>query len=109
MSLSVSEDERADAEPIDFWSSHPINWPALYTIGCLMLAVAGVGLWAGEYDIAATSAFIVAGGALLVYGRVRELLGKEAGPWRWAGVGVWGLLGGWNLIQVVRAWLAHGG
>ena len=30
---------------IDFWSSHPINGPALWAIGALMAGVVGVSVW----------------------------------------------------------------
>ena len=93
---------------MDFWSSHPINWPALYTIGALMLTVVGVNLWGGNYGSAANVALILAGGALLTYGRVRKRMGQEAWRWRWAGLGVWGLVACWNLVRLVQAWLAHG-
>ncbi len=109
MTLSDSEIERADAGPIDVWSSTPIHWSALYAIGGLVLAVIGGGLWAGNYAAAATAAFMLTGGGLLVYGRVQEQRGEEARGWRWAGLGVWGLVGCWNLIRVGQAWLAHGG
>ena len=110
MTSSVSEEKRFGPEPIDFWSFHPINWPALYAIGALMLTVVGVSLWMGDYGSAANTALILAGGALLAYGNVRKQIGKEAWRrWRWAGLGVWGLLACWNLIRIAKAWLAHGG
>jgi hypothetical protein len=62
---SISEEERSGVEQIDYWSSHPINWPALYVIGCLMLAAVGANLWAGNYDSAVSSALILTGGMLL--------------------------------------------
>ena len=110
MTSSVSEEKRSDPETIDFWSSHPINWPALYAVGALMLTVVGVSLWMGDYGSAANTALILAGGALLAYGNVRKQIGKEAWRrWRWAGLGMWGLLACWNLIRIAKAWLAHGG
>ena len=109
MTSTVSEEERSDEEPLDYWSSHPINWPALYAIGGLMLTVVGLNLWFGDYGGAANTALILTGGALLVYGRVQKQLGKETWHWRWLGLGVWGSVGCWNLARLVQAWLSHGG
>jgi len=60
MTSSVSQERHSDAKLVDFWSSHPINWPVLYTIGALMLAVAGISLWMGDYGSAANTALILA-------------------------------------------------
>ncbi len=109
MAPSVSEEKRPDPEPIDFWSSHPINWPALYAVGTLMLTVIGASLWTGDYDSAANMALILAASALLAYSYVRKRMEREAWRWRWAGLGVWGLVGCWNLARLIQAWLAHGG
>ena len=109
MTSSVSEERRSDGNPVDLWSSHPINWTALCAVGALMLAVVGVSLWMGDYGSAANVALILAGAAFLNYGRVRKRMGREAWRWRWAGLGVGWLVGCWNLVRLTQAWLAHGG
>ena len=109
MTSSVSEGKHSGVEQIDYWSSHPINWPALYTIWGLGLTIAGVNLWFGSYDSAAMLALILTGSALLVYDRVLKRLGNETWHWRWAGLGVYGLAGCLGVAEVAQAWLTHGG
>jgi hypothetical protein len=110
MTSSVSEEKHSDPEPIDFWSSHPINWPALYAIGALMLTVVGVSLWMGDYGSAANTALILAGGALLAYGNVgsrseKRRGGVGAGPvWECGDCSHAGIL-----LRIAKAWLAHRG
>lgn len=102
--------EEPSAGKIDVWSSHPINWPALYTVAVLMLGGLGVSLWIGDYGTAVSLALITAGSAALVYDRVREHLGRRADrQWYWAGLGLWGLVTIWNLASLAVAWFIRGG
>ena len=98
------------ADEIDFWSSYPINWPALYALAALFLGVVGLCLWVGQYETAATTALIAAGSAGVAYDGILDHLGqREDRRWYWAGLGIWGLVTVWNLIGLAGAWFARGG
>jgi hypothetical protein len=107
-SASAREDQTDDE--IDFWSSSPVNWPALYALAILSLGVVGLCLWDGRYETAATTALIAAGGAGVAYDGLLDRLGRRTDRrWYWAGLGVWGLVTAWNLIRLAGAWFARGG
>ena len=97
----------ADAIPewheIDFWSSYPINWPALWAISALMAGVFGFSVWVGDYWGAGTLLGIGIGSGCFTWARMREQGGAEASGWRYAGPGVFGLV---TLVQIVRLTLA---
>ena len=98
------------ADEIDFWSSYPINWPALYALAALFLGVVGLCLWVGQYETAATTALIAAGSAGVAYDGILDHLGQRGDRrWYWAGLGIWGLVTVWNLIGLAGAWFARGG
>ncbi len=84
---------------IDFWSSHPINGPALWAIGALMAGVVGVSVWGGDYWGAGMVWGIRIGSGCFVWARMREQWGAEASGWRYAGFGAFGLV---TLVQIVR-------
>jgi hypothetical protein len=81
----------------------PVNWPALYAIGALMAAAAGLNLWVGDYRSAASLAAIGAGGGLLLYSRVREGRNESAAGYRWAAYAI--LLAAF-LVNVIELWIA---
>ena len=102
--------EEPPAGEIDFWSSHPINWPALYALAVLMLGIFGLSLWVGAYGSAVSLALITAGSAALVYDGVLGHLGRRTNRrWYWAGLAIWGLVTAWNLTWLAAAWFTRGG
>ena len=90
---------------IDFWSSHPINWPALWALTTLMAVVIGFSLWAGDYSGAASLAGIGLGGGCFVWSRV---LGQRHADgerwWRRAGFVVFGMVILYQVTPLVQFW-----
>jgi hypothetical protein len=108
--MSPVSNEEPSAGEIDFWSSHPINWPALYALAVLFLGIVGLCLWVGRYETAATMALIAAGGAGVAYDGILDHLGRRTNRrWYWAGLAIWGLVTAWNLIWLAAAWFTRGG
>ncbi len=85
------------------------NWPALYVMGGLMLVAVVGSVWMGAYETAATTGLLLGGGALFLMGNVQKDLGKESRYWTWGGYAAYAVVGIWSLVQLARAWLAHGG
>ena len=99
-----------DDTDINFWSSYPINWPALYTLAGLFALLLGLQLWWGAYENAAKMGLMLVGGAGLIYARVldRGDAAASSRPWRWGSLFLWGIVGIWSGIQLVQAWMASG-
>jgi len=96
-------------DSIDFTSSHPINWPALFTVEALMMLVIGFNLWVGDYRVATFLVLIGAAIGFGIYGRVREEQGTSAAWTGKAALGTGALALILSLVEIVRAWSAHGG
>jgi len=79
---------------IDFWSSSPINWPAIWAVNALLVAAIGLNLWGGSFGQAASLGGIGIGGGCFVWARIREERGAEANGWRYAGIGIFVLTAG---------------
>ena len=90
---------------IDFWSSHPINWPALWALATLMVVVIGFSLWAGDYSGAASLTGIGVGSGCFAWSQV---LGKRDANgerwWRRAGFVVYGMAVLYQVTSLVQLW-----
>ncbi|WP_263834765.1 hypothetical protein [Salinibacter sp.] len=98
--MSSAASERPE---IDFWSSSPINWPAIWAVNALLVAAIGLTLWVGDYSGAASLTGIGVGSGCFVWARIREERGAEANGWRYAGIGIFVLTAG---VQVGRLLLS---
>ena len=90
---------------IDFWSSHPTNWPAPWALTTLMVIVIGFSLWAGDYSGAASLAGIGLGGGCFV--RSRVLRQRHADGERWwcrTGFVVFGMVILCQVTSLVQLW-----
>lgn len=78
---------------IDFWSSYPINWPALWTLAALVVGIIGLSLWGGNYSGAAGLAGIGIGGGCFAWSRVlKEWHAEREERWRRAGFVLCGIV-----------------
>ena len=84
----------SESPEIDFWSSSPINWPAIWAVNALLVAAIGLTLWVGAFGQAASLVGIGIGGGCFVWARIREERGAEANRWRYAGIGIFVLTAG---------------
>ncbi|WP_103020317.1 hypothetical protein [Salinibacter altiplanensis] len=90
---------------IDFWSSHPINWPAIWAVNALVVVVIGLSLWVGDYSGAASLAGIGIGGGGFVWSRVLEQWDAEGEAWwRRAGFVVFGVVILYQVFSLVQLW-----
>ena len=84
----------SESQNLDFWSSSPINWPAIWAVNALLVAAIGLNLWFGSFGQAASLVGIGIGGGCFVWARIREERGAEANRWRYAGIGIFVLTAG---------------
>lgn len=90
---------------LDFWSSYPINWPALWTLTALMVVIVGFSLWVGNYSGAASLTGIGVGSGCFVWSQVlgqRDANGERW--WRRAGFVVYGMVILYQVFSLVQLW-----
>jgi hypothetical protein len=106
MSASVSERNDVSTDNAESQCSDDVNWPAFYVVGGLMLAVTVLTAWLGDYASAANTGLLLAGGVLILTGKIREEAGHESRYWNWGGIAIFAGVTVWNLIRIAQAFMA---
>jgi len=93
----------SERHKIDFRSSSPVNWLAIWAVNALLIAAIGLNLWFGSYGQAASLVGIGIGGGCFIWARIREARGAADNGWRYAGIGIFVLTAvaqvGWILLS----------